>query len=166
MRIALVIGLIFFSLPLQAQDILKGRVIDENGQGIPAVNITIQGTAIGTARGAIGQFEIVIPNTIQGPITLYFQHLQFEAYQETVDWPTQQSVPLVVLSGSINTIDEFGAEGFLECFLNSLVARFFLFTVHTGKAECACSLHEGGANITGHDNDGVAEVDNAPLPVG
>lgn len=47
-------------LSLQAQDILKGVIVDQSNQPIPYVNIGVLNTAIGTVSQENGQFELVV----------------------------------------------------------------------------------------------------------
>lgn len=46
---------------LLAQQIVKGKVTDENGAELPGVNVLIKGTAVGTASDAEGAYSVSVP---------------------------------------------------------------------------------------------------------
>src|SRR5690349_6196278 len=47
---------------LQAQVLVKGKVTDETGTGMPGVNIVLKGTSTGTTTDAQGDYSIETPN--------------------------------------------------------------------------------------------------------
>jgi len=49
-------------LPVKAQHIVKGRVTNEAGQGVPNASITIKGTNTGVSSSSTGTFEISAPS--------------------------------------------------------------------------------------------------------
>jgi hypothetical protein len=56
---------------------IKGKCVDENGKGIPYVNISIKGKAIGTVSNLEGAFSIE-NSSITDNDFLIFSHLNFE----------------------------------------------------------------------------------------
>jgi iron complex outermembrane recepter protein len=58
-----------------AQSSISGRVIDENGEGIPGVNIVIKGTSTGTTTNPNGDFTLNVPQTL--PVTLQVSSVGF-----------------------------------------------------------------------------------------
>ncbi|PWJ38578.1 SusC/RagA family TonB-linked outer membrane protein [Sediminitomix flava] len=62
-----IIGSLFFSLfcinTIIAQSLqVKGKVIDEDGEGIPGVNVSVEGTTTGTITNLDGNYQITIQN--------------------------------------------------------------------------------------------------------
>jgi hypothetical protein len=49
------------AVPAQAQNIVKGRVTNETGQGIPNASITVKGSSAGVSSSSTGTFEIATP---------------------------------------------------------------------------------------------------------
>lgn len=41
---------------------ISGRVVDENGEGLPGVSIMVKGTQSGTASSSDGSFRLIVPN--------------------------------------------------------------------------------------------------------
>lgn len=60
---------------------ISGRVTDENGEGLPGVNIIIEGTAIGTVTDASGSFRMNVPSTQS---VLQFSFIGYLTQQVTV----------------------------------------------------------------------------------
>ncbi|GCC50320.1 TonB-dependent receptor [Chryseotalea sanaruensis] len=54
------VTLILLSASLQAQGLVKGKVSDESGVGMPGVNIIIKGTASGTTTDSDGNYSIQV----------------------------------------------------------------------------------------------------------
>ena len=44
---------------------MRGRIVDENGQGFPGVNVLIKGTTIGTVTDAVGYYSIPLTSDAQ-----------------------------------------------------------------------------------------------------
>ncbi|WP_133273355.1 carboxypeptidase-like regulatory domain-containing protein [Hymenobacter radiodurans] len=50
------------SLTFQTPDVtINGRVTDENGEGLPGVNVVVKGTTNGTQTGADGSYTLTAP---------------------------------------------------------------------------------------------------------
>src|SRR5687767_9958676 len=41
---------------------VSGKIISEEGQGLPGVNVIIEGTAVGTTTGADGEYALNVDN--------------------------------------------------------------------------------------------------------
>jgi hypothetical protein len=50
------------SASLEAQTIVRGKVTDETGAGMPGVNIILRGTSIGTTTDGQGAYSIEVPD--------------------------------------------------------------------------------------------------------
>lgn len=57
----MVIGVFFFDVTFAQTSVIKGKVKDETGAGLPGVTIKIVGTSKGVATGTDGSFEISAP---------------------------------------------------------------------------------------------------------
>ena len=73
---------------------------------------------------------------------------------------------------AVEAVDEFGAEGLFEG-IHDLRLHLLIFGLHAGlfiggdgEADALGALDEVGADVAGHDEEGVAEVDAAALGVG
>jgi hypothetical protein len=52
----------FFLTNLMAQErAIYGKVVDENNEGLPGVNIVIKGTALGTITAVDGTYRLNVP---------------------------------------------------------------------------------------------------------
>ena len=61
----------------------RGRVLDENRQGLPGVTVVLTGTTIGTATDAEGNYSL--PATIKpGPVTLAFSAIGYETQRQAI----------------------------------------------------------------------------------
>ncbi len=74
--------LLFSQVPALAQSReVKGKVLDENGQGLPGAGITIQGTKSGTVSDVDGNFTLQLP---EGRTTLLVQSIGYTTKTVTV----------------------------------------------------------------------------------
>ena len=76
-RLSMLWILLLLSSPLLAQDnVIRGKVADDSGAGLPGVNIIIKGTSSGTTSDADGNYSLNIPaNSLEG--TLVFSFIGF-----------------------------------------------------------------------------------------
>lgn len=72
--------LFLFQNQLFAQKI-KGKVTDENQQGLPFVSVYVEGTTIGTTSNAEGQYFLELD---KGNYTIVFRHLGYETQTKQV----------------------------------------------------------------------------------
>ena len=75
------LGIIFF-LPLLASAQLRGRVVNDNNNGIPYASITIKNTQVGTSTDSAGRFTIA--NDQRFPFVLVITSVGFRAGEFTV----------------------------------------------------------------------------------
>jgi hypothetical protein len=59
--ILLVTFLLFNICVSQAQELIKGRVVDPDGNGIPGVSVMVKGTTTGTITNMDGNFQLHVP---------------------------------------------------------------------------------------------------------
>jgi len=74
-----IFAILVFLLPLfvLAQEIvIKGKLTDETGMGIPDVSVTLKGTAVVTKTDASGSFSIAVPGNLKNA-QLTFTHVSY-----------------------------------------------------------------------------------------
>jgi hypothetical protein len=81
----LLIACLFLVYPSYSQ--IKGKCIDENGRGIPYVNISIKGKPIGTVSNLEGNFSIENASVTENDY-LIFSHLNFD--KKTIGIPLKK----------------------------------------------------------------------------
>ncbi|WP_228713678.1 SusC/RagA family TonB-linked outer membrane protein [Arundinibacter roseus] len=102
MRLFLLLGLTFFVTQVFAQDRqISGQVRDENGTGMPGVNILLKGTNRGTNSDGSGNFSIGVPATAS---TLVFSSVGYETKEVAVS-PSMSTVT-VDLSPDVRSLNE------------------------------------------------------------
>ena len=108
--ILIVVSLLVFSSYAQ-QSIIEGRIIDENGQPVPAVNVIVKSDrTIGTISNSNGYFTLEIA---EGRYDLIFSHVQFGTH-ELSDIPTGVSDFIVTLKPEVRQLEDVEVEGFRE----------------------------------------------------
>src|SRR5690606_3777199 len=78
---------------------VTGTVVDQNGEPIPGVTVSIPGTGIGTATDIDGSYTVVVP---EGS-TLVFSFIGFETKTIVVD---DKSIIDVTLTEDMASLDE------------------------------------------------------------
>lgn len=73
-------------------EIISGRVTDDNGDPLPGVNILVQGTTIGTATNAEGNWQLDVPSLQD---TLVFSFVGFQTQVVPINGRTEINVTLV-----------------------------------------------------------------------
>jgi hypothetical protein len=68
---------------------IKGKCVDENGKGIPYVNISVEGKTVGTVSNANGDFFIA-NSSLKENNTLIFSHLNFEKKKVEIPLKTNE----------------------------------------------------------------------------
>jgi TonB-linked SusC/RagA family outer membrane protein len=101
-KIALIIGVLLFTVGAFAQRTITGTVTDESGETLISVNVVVKGSTIGTITDLDGKYKISVPD--DGSNILVFSYTGF----------TTQEMPL----GASNVIDVVISEGIL---LNDVV---------------------------------------------
>ncbi len=112
MKYFLLFWLLFFSLTLTAQkDILEGKIIDENGSPLQAVNILLTtNTQIGTISNVDGYFQLALK---RGTYDLLFSHVLYETH-EMSQVPTGVDDFVVTLKKKSTQLEEVIVEGTRE----------------------------------------------------
>lgn len=64
--------------------IITGRIVDENGEGIPSVSVTVKGTNTGTTTNANGNYSISVPDNFNNPF-LVFSIIGYENQEMAVN---------------------------------------------------------------------------------
>ncbi|MBQ4819992.1 TonB-dependent receptor [Aquimarina sp. MMG016] len=77
MRTITIVMLLFLSTITTAQTTIKGKVVDDNNQPIPGVNIALQGKAVGTVSDFDGLFSLTVDQ--EPPFTINASSVGFEA---------------------------------------------------------------------------------------
>jgi len=71
--------LLGFSPVMHAQETIRGQVVDaNNGEALPGVNILVQGTNIGIATDADGEFELDVPSLDETLVVTYIGYQRQE----------------------------------------------------------------------------------------
>lgn len=86
--------------PRQTKREVKGKVVDQNGQTLPGVTITLQGTSIGTTTDVDGNFTISVPDGVENINVSYI------GFQSKMVKLTGAAMPAIKLEPSNLNIDE------------------------------------------------------------
>jgi hypothetical protein len=97
--ILLFIACLFLVHPSYSQ--IKGKCIDENGRGIPYVNISIKGKAIGTVSNLEGNFSIENTSVTENDY-LIFSHMNFD--KKTISIPLKKNQ--ILLNAKVENLKE------------------------------------------------------------
>jgi hypothetical protein len=99
--------ILFFCLTsLSAQYVIKGNVLDEYGQGIPGVRVSVENSTYGVPTNAKGAFFLEVETTGQQVIT--FSMLGFETKIDSIQVSTKINILNAVLVESataLNTVE-------------------------------------------------------------
>ena len=89
--------------------VLKGKVLDEDKNPLPGVNVFITGTTIGALTDMNGEFQIGVPGNVTS-ITFSFIGMKSVEYSlKEVDW----SKPVkIIMKNEVATLDEVVVNGF------------------------------------------------------
>src|SRR5690606_9842452 len=93
------------SIVEQLDIVVTGTVIDSNGEPIPGVTVSVQGTSIGTATDINGKYSLTVPEGV----TLVFSFIGFETQNIEVG---DRSVINVTLSEDMTSLDEVVVVGY------------------------------------------------------
>jgi TonB-linked SusC/RagA family outer membrane protein len=100
----LVLLALSFSLStLHAQTLVKGKVSDENGAGMPGVNILIKGTPAGTATDANGDYALSVPADVTTPL-IVFSYIGYETQEIPLQGRTTLDVKMVTDSKQLTEV--------------------------------------------------------------
>lgn len=93
--------LVLFSVSLQAQGLVKGKVTDESGVGMPGVNIIIKGTASGTTTDSDGNYSIQVSGN---QIVLVYSFIGHVTQEQTVNGRTIIDVSMPFSASELSEI--------------------------------------------------------------
>jgi len=79
---------------LQAQSQIQGKVVDEEGTGLPGVNVLIKGTTQGTATDSEGKYVLNVADGTTDPI-LVFSFIGYTTQEQAVSGRTTVDIKLV-----------------------------------------------------------------------
>jgi TonB-linked SusC/RagA family outer membrane protein len=93
-RLSMLWILLFFCSPLLAQNnVIRGKIADESGSGLPGVNIIIKGTSTGTTSDAEGGYVLNVPANA-GEGTLVFSFIGFSTQEQPINGRTSIDVTM------------------------------------------------------------------------
>ena len=76
----------------QQQVKVSGKVVDENGQGLPSVSVKVKGTRIGVATNATGDFTLNLPSANS---ILTFEFLGYEPVEQSAAGKTTLRISMI-----------------------------------------------------------------------
>jgi TonB-linked SusC/RagA family outer membrane protein len=80
-------------LEVRADIAVSGKILDENSQGLPGVNVTIKGTAKGALSDIEGNYKILVPDATT---VLVFSYVGYVAKEITVGSQTSIDISLAI----------------------------------------------------------------------
>lgn len=92
----------------QAQLVVKGKVTDESGAGMPGVNVLIKNTATGTTTDAAGEYTISLPDDADQTV-LVFSFIGYTTREEVVNGRTTINV---TMSPGVEALSEIVVVGY------------------------------------------------------
>src|SRR5690606_27290623 len=96
------------TLALQQRRVITGKVLDENSQGLPGVNVLIKGTNTGTVTNVDGMYTIEVPSSES---TIVFSSIGYTSQEIQVG---AQSVVNVSMDVDVQTLGEIVIVGYGE----------------------------------------------------
>ncbi len=152
------------STPDQLDKSVKGRVTDENGEGLPGVSVMLKGSTQGTSTDGEGNFQINVPNESS---VLIFSFVGYQSKEITADKSTID----VQMTTDVKSLSEMVVVGYgvqkktsVTNLTNSLGGRMAGVIVKQGSGEPG----RDGSNIfiRGISSTGATQplliVDNIP----
>lgn len=94
-----------YGQPMNAVGVVKGIVMDTNGQPLPGVNIIVKGTTVGTATDSNGRYTLTLPN---GSSQLVFSFIGYV----TQEIPTSNTEMNVTLQEDVSELQEVVVTGY------------------------------------------------------
>ena len=89
-----------------SNNLVRGRIVDETGQGIPGVNVLIKGTTIGTVTDAVGYYSIPLTSDAQ---TLVCSFIGYTTREVSIG---NQNEINIQLSPDVTMLSEVVATGY------------------------------------------------------
>ena len=78
----------------QTKRIIKGTVVDENGEALPGVTVLIKGTTVGVSTDVNGNFSIALPEKSENSLVFSFIGMQTKVIKCTDDKPLKVTMKL------------------------------------------------------------------------
>lgn len=98
--------LLFSAIDVQAQNRVTGKVTDDNGEGLPGVNVLVEGTSTGVITDTAGDYQIAVPD---GSHVLLFSFVGFVTEKMEIG---NQSIINVTLLADIASLQEVIVVGY------------------------------------------------------
>ena len=64
--------------------VVRGRIIDNTGAGMPGVNVLVKGSSFGTTTDADGQYTLSIPSSSSSNATLVYSFIGYQPQEVIV----------------------------------------------------------------------------------
>src|SRR5688572_27203158 len=140
MRLALFIGLLVTMQNVYAQQVVTGKILSENDEGMPGVNVVVKGTSNGTTTDSEGKFSLQVP----GPdAVLVFSFVGYVSEELSVGTRTQIDVKLTPDIASLQEIVVIGYGTQKREDVTGAVARVNAKDFQVGKINDATDLIKG-----------------------
>ncbi|MBT9395254.1 SusC/RagA family TonB-linked outer membrane protein [Hymenobacter sp. NST-14] len=85
----------------QTTRVVRGKVLDGSGAGLPGVTITVPGTSSGTSSGGDGSFEVTVPDNAS---TLSFSFIGFTTQKVSIAGKTNVEITLGEDAQALNEV--------------------------------------------------------------
>lgn len=92
----------------QQSSVVKGKVVDDKGEGLPMASVMLKGTSNVTLTDVEGNYSITIPPSAVNPV-LVFSFIGFETKEELVG---SKSTIDVTLAGDVSQLEEIVVVGY------------------------------------------------------
>jgi iron complex outermembrane recepter protein len=104
-RSSWVILLSLFLTPLfaQAQSTITGRITDNQGEGIPGVNIIVKGSSTGTTSNATGDFSLTVTQAL--PVTLVASFVGLQDQELVVTTSNTSNLSIVMSEAATQLVE-------------------------------------------------------------
>ena len=93
--------LVLMSFSLHSQVLVKGKVSDETGAGMPGVNIILKGTSTGTTTDSQGAYALEVPNDQS---VLVFSFIGYSSQEQVVNGRTTIDVSLALSAEQLSEV--------------------------------------------------------------
>ncbi|MEP7374697.1 MAG: SusC/RagA family TonB-linked outer membrane protein [Chitinophagaceae bacterium] len=88
---------------------VKGRVVNEKGDPVSDVTVTVKGTHVSTATNSIGEFAL---STIDQNATLVFTHISMESFELKVSGKTELAITLKTKIAALGDVQVVANTGY------------------------------------------------------
>ena len=109
-----------------SNNLVRGRIVDENGQGIPGVNVLIKGTTIGTVTDAVGYYSIPLTSDAQ---TLVCSFVGYQTHEVSIG---NQNEINIQLSPDVSELQEVVVTGY------RVAGKKIIIILNHNGGKCSC----------------------------